>query len=42
MIYFDRVTKIYPDSSRALDQVTLAITPGEFMSVIPEPAKPPF
>ena len=34
MIYFDRVTKIYPDSSRALDQVTLAITPGEFISIV--------
>ncbi len=34
MIYFDRVSKIYNDDSHALSEVTLSITPGEFVSVV--------
>jgi len=34
MISFDRVTKIYPDSSVALDEVTLGIEPKEFVSLV--------
>lgn len=34
MIIFDRVSKIYPDSSVALEDVTLAIEPQEFVSIV--------
>ena len=34
MIIFDRVSKIYPDSSVALDEVTLSIEPREFVSIV--------
>ena len=34
MIVFDRVSKIYPDSSVALDEVTLSIEPNEFVSIV--------
>jgi cell division transport system ATP-binding protein len=34
MIYFDKVSKIYPDSSVALDNVTFTIEPNEFVSVV--------
>ena len=34
MIFFDRVTKIYPDHSLALDQVTFSVERGEFLSVV--------
>ncbi|MEK7581930.1 MAG: cell division ATP-binding protein FtsE [Patescibacteria group bacterium] len=35
MIYFDRVTKIYPkDDSKALDNVSLAVSKGEFVSIV--------
>jgi cell division transport system ATP-binding protein len=34
MIYFDRVSKIYNSHSIALDNVTLSIDPGEFVSVV--------
>jgi len=34
MIYFDRVSKIYPDSSVALDDVTFSIEPKQFVSVV--------
>jgi cell division transport system ATP-binding protein len=34
MIYFDKVTKIYPDQSLALDNVTLSILPNEFISIV--------
>ena len=34
MIVFDRVSKIYPDSSGALDEVTLSIEPNEFVSIV--------
>jgi len=34
MIYFDKVSKIYPDNSIALENVTIAIEPQEFVSVV--------
>ncbi len=34
MIYFDNVSKIYSDSSAALDDVTLTIHPKEFVSIV--------
>ena len=34
MIVFDRVSKIYPDNSVALDEVTLSIEPREFVSIV--------
>src|SRR3989338_6573944 len=34
MIVFDRVSKIYPDSSVALEEVTLSIEPKEFISIV--------
>ena len=34
MIFFDRVSKIYPDSSVALEDVTLTIEPREFVSIV--------
>lgn len=34
MIVFDRVSKIYPDNSIALDDVTLSIEPKEFVSIV--------
>lgn len=34
MIHFDKVTKIYPDNSVALDNVTFSIDPGEFISIV--------
>ncbi len=34
MIYYDRVTKIYPDSSVALEDVSFSVEPGEFMSIV--------
>ncbi len=34
MIYFDKVSKVYADNSVALDDVTLSIAPGEFVSVV--------
>ncbi|PIT91047.1 cell division ATP-binding protein FtsE [Candidatus Kaiserbacteria bacterium CG10_big_fil_rev_8_21_14_0_10_49_17] len=34
MIYFDRVSKIYNGGSIALDNVTLTVEPGEFVSVV--------
>lgn len=34
MIFFDRVTKVYPDSSVALQNVTLTIEPNEFVSIV--------
>ncbi len=34
MIVFDRVSKIYPDSSVALEDVTLSIEPKEFVSLV--------
>ena len=34
MIYYDRVSKIYPDKSVALDEVSFSVEPGEFISVV--------
>ena len=34
MIYFDNVSKQYADSSIALDGVTLAVDPQEFVSIV--------
>lgn len=34
MIHFDRVTKIYSDNTKALEDVDLKINPGEFVSVV--------
>ena len=34
MIYFDKVTKFYNGGSAALDDITLSIEPGEFVSIV--------
>src|SRR5258706_11215764 len=34
MIFFDRVSKIYPDDSVALENVTFSIEPKEFVSIV--------
>jgi cell division transport system ATP-binding protein len=34
MILFDRVSKIYPDNSIALEEITLSIEPQEFVSIV--------
>lgn len=34
MISFEKVTKIYSDNSKALDEVTFKVEPGEFLSVV--------
>ncbi len=34
MIVFDRVSKIYPDNSVALEEVNLSIEPTEFVSIV--------
>lgn len=34
MIYFDKVTKFYNGGPAALDDVTLSIDPGEFVSIV--------
>jgi len=34
MIFFDRVSKIYPDDSVAVEEVTFSIEPGEFVSIV--------
>ena len=34
MIHFDKVTKVYPDSSVALDGVTFSVSPKEFVSIV--------
>ena len=34
MIYYDKVTKIYRDNTKALDEVSLTIAAGEFVSVV--------
>jgi len=34
MIYFDKVTKIYPGDTVALSDVTFGVEPGEFVSVV--------
>ncbi len=34
MIYFDKVTKIYDDDTRALENIDLKIEPNEFISIV--------
>jgi len=34
MIYFNKVSKVYPGDFRALDEVTLTIEPKEFVSIV--------
>ena len=34
MIYFDRVSKVYADSSVALEDVSFSVEPGEFISFV--------
>ena len=34
MIYFDKVSKIYPDESIALDNVSFSIEPNEFITIV--------
>ncbi|KKW13775.1 MAG: Cell division ATP-binding protein FtsE [Parcubacteria group bacterium GW2011_GWA2_50_10b] len=34
MIFFDRVSKVYPDESVALENVTFSIEPKEFVSIV--------
>ena len=34
MIYYDRVSKIYPDNSIALEDVSFSVEPGEFISIV--------
>lgn len=34
MIYFDRVTKKYSDGAPAVEDITLSIDPGEFVSIV--------
>src|SRR3989344_747318 len=34
MIYFNKVSKVYPDNSVALDNVTFSIAPKEFVSIV--------
>ena len=34
MIYFDRVTKLYSSGAPAVSDITLAIDPGEFVSIV--------
>jgi cell division transport system ATP-binding protein len=34
MIYYDRVSKIYPGDSAALSDVSFSIEPGEFISIV--------
>ncbi len=34
MIFFDRVSKVYPDGSKALEEATITIEPKEFVSIV--------
>lgn len=34
MIYFDKVSKIYPDNSVALEDISFTIEPNEFVSIV--------
>lgn len=34
MIYFDKVSKIYPDQSIGLDDVSFTVEPGQFVSIV--------
>ena len=31
---FDEVSMIFPDGTKALDQVSLTVRPGEFVSIV--------
>ena len=34
MIYYDKVTKIYPDGLKALDEVSFGVEPKEFVTIV--------
>jgi len=34
VIYYDKVTKIYPDGSKALDEVSFGVEPKEFITIV--------
>lgn len=34
MIYFDKVSKIYPDNSVGLEEATFTVEPGQFVSIV--------
>lgn len=34
MIYFDKVSKVYPDGTIALDGITVSVKEGEFLSIV--------
>jgi cell division transport system ATP-binding protein len=34
MIYFDKVSKIYPDESIALDEISFGVEPNEFITIV--------
>ncbi len=34
MIYFDKVSKMYPDESLALDEVSFGVEPNEFITIV--------
>ncbi|MDP3962681.1 MAG: cell division ATP-binding protein FtsE [bacterium] len=34
MIYFDKVTRVYPDESIALDEVSFTVEPKEFVTIV--------
>lgn len=34
MIYFDKVSKIYPDESKALDGISFGVEPNEFITIV--------
>ena len=34
MIVFDKITKVYPDGTRALDDVSFTVEPKEFVSIV--------
>ncbi len=34
MIYFDKVSKVYPDESIALDEVSFTVEPKEFLTIV--------
>ncbi len=34
MIYFDKVSKVYPDESVALDKVSFTVEPAEFVTIV--------
>ena len=34
MIYFDKVSKVYPDDTLALDSVSFTVEPKEFVTIV--------